>query len=96
MNGERAETFLRLLAEAELRDQLSPDPPPWVGGPGAGRVKVSVAGRALSAVGALDRETIEDVLADFDLAVGLRRLHDPGPHPSLGPRPARRYQSWSG
>jgi len=79
MNGERAETFLRLLAEAEMRDQLAPDPPPWATGPGAGRVKVSVAGRALTAVGALDRETVEDVLADFDLAVSLRRLHDPGP-----------------
>ena len=33
MSGERAETFLRLLAEAELRDQLAPDPPPWAGGP---------------------------------------------------------------
>ena len=79
MNGERAETFLRLLAEAEMRDQLAPDPPPWAGGPGAGRVKVYVAGQALTAVGALDRETVEDVLADFDLAVSLRRLHDPGP-----------------
>jgi len=75
MNGERAETILRLLAEAELRNQLAPDPPPWAGGPGAGRVKVYVVGQALSAVGALDRETVEDVLADFDLAVGLRRLH---------------------
>jgi len=28
MNGERAETILRLLAEAELRNQLAPDPPP--------------------------------------------------------------------
>jgi len=87
MNGERAETILRLLAEAELRDQLAPDPPPWAGGPGAGRVKIYVVGQALSAVGALDRETVEDVLADFDLAVGLRRLHD------SGPGPAGRYSS---
>jgi hypothetical protein len=82
MNGERAEIILRLLAEAELRGQLAPDPPPWAGGPGAGRVKVHVVGQALSAVGALDRETVEDVLADFDLAVGLRWLHDPGPGPT--------------
>ena len=77
MNGERGETFLRLLAEAELRRHLAPDPPPWTGEPGAGRVKVSVAGQALSAVGALDRETVQAVLAEFDLAVNLRRLHDP-------------------
>jgi hypothetical protein len=79
MNGERGETFLRLLAEAEMRDQLAPDPPPWAGGPRAGRVKVRAVGQALSAVGALDRETADSVLAEFDLAVSLRRLHDPGP-----------------
>jgi hypothetical protein len=88
MNGERAETFLRLLAEAELRDQLAPDPPPWAGGPGAGRVKVSVTGQALRAVGALDRETVDEVLADFDLAVDLRRRHHPAPGPA-GRHPRR-------
>ena len=36
MNREGAETFLRLLAEAELRGQLAPASPPWAGGPGAG------------------------------------------------------------
>ena len=87
MNGELAETILRLLAEAELRVQLAPDPPPWTGGPGAGRVKVYVVGQALSAVGALDRATAEDVLADFDLAMDFRRLHD------LGPGPTGRYSS---
>ena len=84
MNREGAETFLRLLAEAEMRDQLTPHPPPWAGGPGAGRVKVNVVGQALTAVGALDRETVQDLLADFDLAVSLRRLHD-----KHGPGPAR-------
>ena len=79
MNRERAETILRLLAEAELRDQLAPDPPPWAGGPGSGRVKVHVVGQALTAVGALDRETVRDVLADFDLAVSVRRLHQARP-----------------
>jgi hypothetical protein len=81
MNREGAETFLRLLAEAQLRDQLAPDPPPWAGGPGAGRVKVSVVGQALTAVEAIDGETVEDILADFDLAVSLRQLHDQGPGP---------------
>ena len=84
MNREGAETFLRLLAEAEMRDQLTPHPPPWAGGPGAGRVKMNVVGQALTAVGALDRETVQDILADFDLAVSLRRLHD-----KHGPGPAR-------
>jgi hypothetical protein len=88
MNGELAETFLRLLAEAELRAQLAPDPPPWTGEPGAGRVKVSVVGQALSAVGALDRQTVEDVLADFDLAMDFRRLHNAGPSPT-GRYPSR-------
>jgi hypothetical protein len=77
MNREDAETFLRLLAEAKMRDQLAPDPLPWAGGPGAGRVKVHVVGQALTAVSALDRETVDDVLADFDLAVSLRQLHGP-------------------
>ncbi len=94
MSGERAETFLRLLAEAQMRDQLAPDPPPWAGGPGAGRVKVHVAGQALTAVGALGRETVEDVLADFDLAVDLRRLHDPGPG-STGRYPGRTMRAAS-
>jgi len=79
MNREGAETFLRLLAETAMRDQLAPDPPAWSGGPGAGRVRVNAVGQALTAVGALDGATVEDVLADFDLAVSLRRLHDPGP-----------------
>jgi hypothetical protein len=88
MNREVAETFLRLLAEAEMRDQLAPAPPPWAVGPGAGRVKVNVVGQALTAVRALDRETVRDILADFDLAVSLRRLHDkygPGPAPTGPP-----------
>jgi hypothetical protein len=90
MNREGAETFLRLLAETEMRDQLATDPPPWAGGPGASRVKVSVVGQALTAVRALDGETVEDVLADFDLAVSLRRLHGPGPRPAqTGPRGAQ-------
>ncbi len=80
MNREGAETFLRLLAEAEMRDQLAPDPPPWSGAPGTGRVKVNVVGQALIAVRALDQQVVQDVLADFDLAVSLRRLHAaPGP-----------------
>ena len=76
MNREGGETFLRLLAEAEMRDQLAPSPPPWAGRPGAGRVKVMLVGQALTAVRALDTDTVENILADFDLAVSVRRLHD--------------------
>jgi hypothetical protein len=97
MNREGAETFLRLLAEAQLRDQLAPDPPPWAGGPGAGRVKVQMAGQALAAVRALDREAVEEVLADFDLAVSLRRLHGPGPRPApIGARGAHPVRAMGG
>src|SRR5271166_637987 len=81
MNREGAETFLRLAAEAELRGQLAPAPPPWAGSLGAGRIKVMVVGRALTAVGALDGGTVESILADLDLAVGVRQISGP---PSRG------------
>jgi hypothetical protein len=89
MNREGAETFLRLVAEAEMRGQLVPAPPPWAGGPGVGRAKVMVVGQALTAVGALDTGTMEDILADFDLAVSVRQLHEkarPRPPGALPPR----------
>ena len=44
MNRESAETFLRLAAEAELRGQLAPAPPPRAGSLGAGRTKVMAVG----------------------------------------------------
>ena len=70
MNREGAETFLRLVAEAEMRGQLA-------------RSKVTVVGQALTAVGALDIDTVEDILADFDLAVSVRQLQE-----KSSPRPA--------
>ena len=81
MNREGAETFLRLAAEAELRGQLAPAPPPWAGSLGAGRTKVMVVGRALTAVGALEGGTVESILADLDLAVSVRQISGP---PSRG------------
>ena len=81
MNREGAETFLRLAAEAELRGQLAPAPPPWAGSLGAGRTKVMVVGRALTAVGALEGGTVESILADLDLAVNVRQISGP---PSRG------------
>jgi len=76
MNREGAETYLRLLAEAMMRGSLAPaQGPPWAKGPDGGRARVTVAGLALTAVGAVDVETAEDILSDFDLAVNVRQLH---------------------
>jgi len=96
MNREGGETFLRLLAEAVLRGSLAPAPqPPWAGGPGVlggGRVRMMAVARALTAVRALDADTVEDILADFDLAVSVRQLHEQAslgsagtPSPGTGP-----------
>ena len=86
MNREGAETFLRLVAEAEMRGLLASAPAPWPGRPVRGRTKVMVVGQALTAVGALETDTVQDILADFDLAVGLRQLHaSPGPAGTTAP-----------
>ena len=86
MNREGAETFLRLVAEAEMRSLLASAPAPWPGRPGRGRSKVMVVGQALTAVGALETDTVQDILADFDLAVSLRQLHaSPGPAGTTAP-----------
>ena len=89
MNREGAETYLRLLGEAELRGSLTAASQRlWAGGPGisgGGRAKLIVVSQALIAVGALDAQTAEDIVADFDLAVSVRLLHE---QTSQGPGPA--------
>jgi len=87
MNRERAETFLRLLAEAGLREPPVPapsraaGPPPTATAP-AGLVQ---AAWALIAVGALDLETAETILADVELALAARHgLSGPGRLARLG------------
>jgi hypothetical protein len=89
MNREGAETYLRLLGEAELRgSSTAATQRLWAGGPGisgGGRAKLIVVGQALMAVGALDAQTAEDIVADFDLAVSVRLLHE---QTSQGPGPA--------
>jgi hypothetical protein len=78
MNPERAETYLRLLAEAETREPTGPVfAMPWSGGlaPGTTCRKLQVVAQSLTAMGALDEKTAEAILADFDLAVSARQLH---------------------
>ncbi|TVZ02795.1 hypothetical protein EAS64_20075 [Trebonia kvetii] len=53
MNGERAETILRLLAEAELRNQLAPGPPPGRADP-ARAERLSASWRLATGHGELD------------------------------------------
>ena len=76
MNREGAETYLRLLAEAAMRGSLESAPgSPWAAG-ASSRTTMTVVGRALTAVGALDMVTVEEILTDFNLAVSVRQLRD--------------------
>jgi hypothetical protein len=82
MNRERAETQLRLLAEAAMRDALQEVRP------AAGRwtadhsdaclARIARMGRALTDVHALDTETAMAILADFGSALGARQRSDHG------------------
>ncbi len=77
MNREGAETYLRLLAEAQLRGWLAAAPrAPWTAGPGSSRARMMAVGQALTAVGALGTGAVEEILADFGLAVSVRQIHD--------------------
>jgi hypothetical protein len=82
MNRERAETHLRLMAEAEMRDAVSAVPvsrAPWAAeSPNASFPTMVKVAQALTTVRALDVETAEDILADFTAAVGVRQGADPG------------------
>ncbi|MGH3205458.1 MAG: hypothetical protein ACRDP5_25920 [Streptosporangiaceae bacterium] len=89
MNRERAETYLRLLTETELRDPALIWPPtpravdaPFVTAP----ITVIRAAWALTAVGALDLETAEAILADAELAVATRRRPEAAAAGAAGPR----------
>ena len=80
MNREGAETYLRLLAEAELRDLARPrlvapssGGAPFVTMP----VTLSRAAWTLTAIGALDPETAEAILADAELALAARQHPEP-------------------
>jgi hypothetical protein len=102
MNRERAETYLRVLAEAELRGPLAPAQfPSWPGGP-RGTARMAAVTQALTVVAALDAATAADILADFDLAVAVRQdPAQPGSFPTgwtttvppVGPRLSRRRRT---
>ncbi len=87
MDREGAETYLRLLAEAAMRGSPAPAVEPRA--PGASRMLA--VGHALTAVGALDPVTAEEILTDFRLAVSVRQLHS---EPGQGPGQAVTVAQW--
>ncbi|MBV9093341.1 MAG: hypothetical protein JO132_05625 [Streptosporangiaceae bacterium] len=83
MSGEGAETYLRLLAEAELRRAAHAadgwEGPAGHGEPGTGTVAAEIAlwrirraGRILAAAGALDEESAERAADDLRAALTVR------------------------
>src|SRR5579864_9365886 len=92
MNRERAETHLRLLAEAELRAAVEAGPVTVDRGDASFARLVTVA-RALADVHALDYETADAIMSDHTIALGARQRTDQARRmmrfPSaLGKRPA--------
>jgi hypothetical protein len=71
MNRERTETYLRVLAETELRRAASQ---PRGNAQRAGHAaRVKRAAQVLAFVGALDDGVADQILDDFELALGARR-----------------------
>ena len=72
MNRERAETYLRVLAEAELRRATSQ---PWGNDRRAGyAARLKRVAQMLALVGALDEGVADQILDDFELALGARQM----------------------
>src|SRR5690349_22618516 len=88
MDREGAETYLRLLAEAAMRGSVA-----RAAGSGPDASRMMVVGHALTAVGALDPVTAEEILTDFRLAVTVRQLHS---EPGQGTGPAATVAHWLG
>jgi hypothetical protein len=91
MNREGAETFLRLLAETEIRGPMTRAlRMSWTADAPAGSTcqLMVTAAQALIAVQALNGETAEQILTDFDLAAIVRPGH-PQPAPAAPARAAR-------
>jgi hypothetical protein len=70
VDSQRAEAHLRLLAEEELRR------PAWAWG--ERQARVGRVAQLLTAMGALDDEVADRILADFDLALAARQAGAPG------------------
>ena len=70
MDSQRAEAHLRLLVEEELRR------PAWAWG--ERRARLGRVAQLLTAIGALDDEVADRILADFDLALAARQADAPG------------------
>lgn len=82
MDRERAETYLRLLAEAELRRAATqlPDSASQAGH-AARMIRVT---QALTAANALDTDVVDQILHEFEVALAARQSGAPGPRgPSL-------------
>jgi hypothetical protein len=92
MDRERAETHLRLLAEAELRRAKTM---PVGGIPGRRySARLALVAQALTAVGAVGADIADEIQADAGVAVASRRrfvARGPGPGRI---RPAPRRASW--
>ncbi len=92
MDCERAETHLRLLAEAELRRVMKM---PMGSIPGRwNAARLALAAQALTAVGAVGADVADEIQADVGLAVASRRrlsVRSPGPGRI---RPAPHRASW--
>ena len=72
MNRERAETYLRQLAEAELRRARTL--PAALFRTRQDTARLTLAAQALVAVGAVDVGTADEIRADLQLAVAVRQL----------------------
>jgi hypothetical protein len=84
MNREGAETYLRVLAESQLRGPMTAARGQLWPGLAGRPAKLAIVSQALIAVHALDEEITADILADLDLAVSVRQR----PEPSMPPPPA--------
>lgn len=71
MSRERAETYLRQLAEAELRARTLPAA--RIPGRGQDPGRLALAEPALVAVGVIDAGTADQIRADLELAVAVRQ-----------------------
>jgi hypothetical protein len=92
MNRERAESYLRQLAEAELRRVMKMPvgsiPGRWYS------ARLALVAQALTAVGAVGADVADEIQADVGLAVAARhRLSARGPGPGRT-RPAPQRASW--